>query len=359
MIVSVEKTTWYRTKAFNLALGLLVTAGCLTWAFYVMKGEESPAAVWRQMALAFSTADYWTLPAYWVCLYLFFWLKAWRWRLLLAPMGEYRTMRDLFPPVLIGFAFNNLLPAHLGEFVRVYVFSRQHRKPMTAILSSVVLERIFDMIAILVFLGLGLWFSRDQMQLDEMDPRIQIGIYVFVAGVCLGLAAAFAYLVWTRQFVAIVEWCVNHVRIIPERLRDRLTAMLEAGAQGLASLHSGSLLTSIFINSMLQWFLDGLMIHLALVSFGIEVSFWVSAVVLGISAIGVTVPASPGYFGVVQICFLVALKPYVNDNVAVFSASIYFHVAQWVPVTLIGLFFFMRSGLKVADVRQARQAEFR
>jgi len=301
--MTVEKTAWYRTKAFSLVLGLLVTVGCLAWAFYVMKGDEAPGDVLRKIANAFATADYRTLPLFWLCLFAFYWLKALRWRLLLAPMGRYRTMHDLFGPLLTGFAFNNLLPAHLGEFVRVYVFARQHRQPMTAVFSSVVLERIFDLIAILLFLGLGLWFTRDQMQIDEMDPRIQIGIYVFVAGGCLGLAAAFAYLLWTRQCVAIVGWCLNRIRIVPDKLRDKLTGMLQAGAQGLASLHSRRLLTGIIITSLLQWILDGVMIHIGLRSFGIDVSFWVSAVVLGISAIGIMVPASPGYFGVIQVCY--------------------------------------------------------
>ena len=75
-------------------------------------------------------------------------------------------------------------------------------------------------------------------------------------------------------------------------------------------------------------------------------------ILLGVVAFGVTVPSSPGYFGVIQLCFLVVLKLFVDDHERVFAASIYYHMVQWVPVTLLGLWYFNRSGLKVAEVEE-------
>ena len=93
------------------------------------------------------------------------------------------------------------------------------------------------------------------------------------------------------------------------------------------------------------------MIYVALWSFGIDVQPMAAAIVLGVVAIGVTVPSSPGYFGVVNVCFVVVLKLFLDDDTTVFSASIYYHMAQYIPVTLLGLYFFNRSGLHVADVQ--------
>src|SRR5688572_5401141 len=113
-----EATTrpWFRSKWFNLGLGQFVTFTCLGYALYVMADGQPLGLVLRQIGDAFSLANYFTLLPIWGLLFGFYWLKAWRWRILLAPLGSYPTS-CLFPPTVIGFAFNNILPAHLGEFV--------------------------------------------------------------------------------------------------------------------------------------------------------------------------------------------------------------------------------------------------
>ena len=353
--VSNQSKPFYKSKWFNLTLGILVTAGCLWWAFQQMlvgdDGQKKSAAeVFSKIAAAFKDADYRSLPLMLLCLSLFYWLKTIRWRFLLAPLGTFRPLRDLFPPTIVGFAFNNVLPAHLGEFVRVFVFSRQSRLPRTAVLSSIVLERIFDVIAILTILMTGLLL----VDAAQIDPKIVRSAKIFAGLVCLGLICAAIYLIWTKPVVALVERCLGFFPFIPAGLRGKIVGLVETGAEGLASLRSGKLLAGIMTTSFLQWFLNGLTIHLALWAFGIKVSPTVSAIVLGATAIGVTVPASPGYF--IQICFLLVLKQFVPGREEdIFAASIYYHMLQWIPVTFVGMFFFLRAGYKVGDVQE--QAE--
>lgn len=309
------------------------------------------AVVLRQIGNAFAEADYITLLPMWGLLFGFYWLKAWRWRMLLAPLGNFPTSR-LFPPTMIGFAFNNVLPAHLGEFVRVFVFARQSGLPKTAVLTTVAVERVFDVVAILFFLGLGLAF------VPNLDPQVKQGAIGFAAFALLGLLGAAAYLAWPRQFVMIFEAVLVRIPLLPEGWRAELCRLVETGASGLASLKSGPLLAGILITSLLQWALNGLIIHLALWSFGIHVSLLVSFVVLGVVAVGVTVPSSPGYFGVIQFCFLIVLMLFVPDRKpAVMAASIYYHMAGWIPVTLLGMIYFIRSGLHVADIEHEAEGE--
>ena len=342
---------WYKSKAFNLTLGLIVTAAALWWAWLEMSRGKEAGEVWSQIGSAFKQANYISLPFMWIALFVFYWLKAWRWRLLLARMGDFMPMRDLFPPIMIGFGFNNLLPAHLGEFVRVYVFSREQNIPQPAALSTVVLERVFDIIAILLFLGLGLTF------VPGIDPSVRKSAFFFAAFVGVVLAGSAAFLAWTKPMLALVEKCLDLVPGIPGGLKTKVTGLLETAAEGLSSLRSGPLVTGILLTSIGQWALNGILIHLSLWSFGIHVSPLVSAIVLGVTAFGVTVPSSPGYFGVIQLCFLLVLKLFVSDDERVFAASIYYHMAQWIPVTAIGLMFFLRSGLKVSDVEQESERE--
>jgi glycosyltransferase 2 family protein len=342
---------WFRSKWFNLVLGLAVTCACLIYALYVMAEGQPIGIVLQQIGSAFAQANYVTLLPMWGLLFAFYWLKAWRWRMLLAPLGSFPTSR-LFPPTLIGFAFNNVLPAHLGEFVRVFVFARQSGLPKTAVLTTVAVERVFDGVAILFFLGLGLLFVPD------VGPQVRQGAIVFAAVALVGLLGAAAYLSWPGQFVAVFENVLARIPLLPEGWRAEVCRLVETGASGLASLKSGPLLVGILVTSFVQWGFNSLLIHLSLWSFGIHVSLLVSFVLLGIVALGVTVPSSPGYFGVIQVCFLIVLMLFVPDRKpAVMAASIYYHMVQWIPVTLLGMLYFLRSGLHVADIEHEAEPE--
>lgn len=350
------RKAFYRTRGFNLTIGILVTVACFWWAFEQMlkgsDGRKTPAQVFGEIGGAFRTANYLTLPLMWACLALFYWLKALRWRYLLTPIGEYSASRELLPSTLIGFAFNNVLPAHLGEFVRVFVFSRQSGIPKTAVLTTIVLERLFDVVAILGFLLFGLFL----IDTSGLDSRIVLSAWIFGGLVCAGLLVAAGYLIWTHPVVTCIERILDRLTFLPDSVKTKLAEIMEAGEQGLSSLRSVRLFVGIIWTSAGQWFLNGTLIWLSLKAFDIQVTPAVAAIVLAATAFGVTVPSSPGYFGVVQLCFMAVLKLFTESSRSViFSASIYYQMSQWVPVTLIGMFFFLKQGYSVADVESAKE----
>ncbi|MBX3441003.1 MAG: flippase-like domain-containing protein [Planctomyces sp.] len=333
----------------KIAAGFGVSAFCLWWSAREMLGN--PEESLPRIARAFQTANYWLLLPTWFALALFYWLKAWRWRLLLAPLGRFDPARELVPPTMIGFAFNNLLPAHLGDFVRVFVFARRHRLPKAAVLSTVILERVFDVLAIVSFFGLGLFF------VTGLDPLLKRTALIGGAAAAAMTLGAAAFVAWTDPFVRLAESILTRLPFVPPGLRAKFFELLESGARGLSALHQPALLIGIVALSLAQWALNGWMMHLALVSCGVQVSLWVACVLLGAVAFAVTVPSSPGYVGVIQLCFMSVLKLFTDDKEAVFAASVLYHLAQYIPVTLIGLYYFGRTGLKVSDVRQQAESE--
>lgn len=322
----------------SLAIGVAVSLVCLWWA---LRGLLNDPTALQQIREAFRTADYRLLLPYWFGLFFFYWLKSWRWRMLLRPMGDFRPLADLFPPILIGFAFNNVLPAHLGEFYRVLVFSRRHRLRYTSVLSTVVLERVFDILAIVAFLACGLFF------VQGLGPSVRQSALVFGAAATAIVVGAVAFVTWTGPFVRVFEWGLSFFVFVPAAFREKICRLLETAAAGLTSLHNPALVVGIVITSLAQWAINGWLIHLSLASFGIHVSLWVSCIVLGVVAFGVTIPSSPGYFGVIQFCFMSVLTVLgVDDRAAILGASIFFQMAQYIPVTLLGMWFYLRSRLQ-------------
>jgi glycosyltransferase 2 family protein len=319
---------------------LAVTFGCLAYAFWGLN--------FGQIRQAFRQANFFTLPLMFAALAGFFWLKAIRWRLLLTPLRRFRT-REVFPALMIGFMGNNLLPAHLGEFVRIYVLGRDYRLSKTAIFSSVVLERVLDVIAILLLLGISLLTVRG---LPQEFARASL----WIAGVTVcGSVALVCYLIWTDRVVRIAEAVLRRVPLLPARLANKLVEMLRAGAEGLHAIRSPKLLWSIAATSVIHWSLNGAMVLIALWSFGQKVPPLASFFVVGVIAFGVTVPSSPGFFGVIQLCFWLAVEPFGVPKAAALAASIYYHLCQYVPVTLVGLYYLNRAGLKLGQVESAAE----
>ncbi|WP_437205524.1 lysylphosphatidylglycerol synthase transmembrane domain-containing protein [Planctomicrobium sp. SH664] len=340
---------FYQSKAFQLSLGLLISAFCMWWAIRPILNE--PGGV-KNMVHAFRTADYRTFPLMLIVLFLFYLLKAWRWRLMLLPVGQFRPYRDLFPPIMIGFSMNNVLPARLGEFIRCFVFSRQQRVPIPVSLTSVALERIFDGMTIVTYLAIGLLFIKG------VEPAIEKAAIGFAIMALIAVAGGLAYVLWTVPFLNLLRRILARMKFIPTSFSHKLIGVLESSAQGLGSLKNVRLLAGILVISAVKWALNGSLIWLSLWSFGIVVSPVVAMVLLAVIAFAVAVPAGPGFFGVIQACFLTlpTLAGRKLDGSAVFAASIYFHLSQYIPVTLVGLYYFVRSGVELGQVQSTAEA---
>lgn len=323
-----------KSKLIKLTLGVLVTIICLTAAVWGIDLEE--------VKESFLHAHFWTLPILLAFLFLFYWLKAIRWRMILEPIKKL-SVSQVTPSMMIGFMGNNILPAHLGEFLRVFVLSKQFQIPKTTVLSTLVLERLFDVIAILCFLGASVYFA------PSLPEEYRTGSIILAIGTVAALMLLASYLIWTDAVIEMFRKIFSYLRFLPEKLTHLVLEMMKSGAHGMISMKNRRLTFGIIWTSFAQWIFNGLGILVALWSFDIEVTPLAAFVVLGITAIGVTVPSTPGFFGVTQLCFWISLQPFGASKADAFAASVYYQITQYIPVTLIGLYFSHREGLKLTD----------
>ncbi|MFM8479204.1 MAG: lysylphosphatidylglycerol synthase transmembrane domain-containing protein [Planctomycetaceae bacterium] len=325
-----------------ILLGLAVSAGAMAWSMRNVRLSELKAGVLG--------ADYRTLPLLLVQLLVFYWLKALRWKWLLNPTIRLTTA-ELFRPVIIGFAANSILPAHLGEFVRVYVVNRKHGVPSGTVLSTIVLERILDVIAILLLFGMGLLYA------PSMPEEYRKGAVIF-AGLASGVVlAAAVYLIWTDGFIRMTEKTLSFVPFLPGSLTGKLLDLLRQGAAGLHAMKSWRTILLAMLNSLAQWTLNGLSAVLALRAFQVDVDFSTGLILTGITAFGVMIPAAPGYFGVIQLCFEAAMQAQQLQPPAalVFGASVYSQMVGMIPVLLLGFWFLYRDHLSLSGLQQAAE----
>ena len=126
--------------------------------YYVFRGWDLGDVVDR-----FKSVNY-----YWVLLSVFLSiishvLRAYRWNLLLEPVGYYSlsTYRT-FKAVMIGY-ITNLVAPRLGEITRCGVLKRTDGVNMSASIGTVVAERLFDFLGLLSLIVLALTLEFDRL----------------------------------------------------------------------------------------------------------------------------------------------------------------------------------------------------
>ncbi|MBX2823688.1 MAG: flippase-like domain-containing protein [Gammaproteobacteria bacterium] len=280
------------------------------------------------MAAAFSRASLWPLIPMFVCLIGFYWLKALRWSVVLSPTHVI-SGPALVPAMMVGAAGNNLLPAHMGELVRVYFAGHKFNVPKSTVLASLVVERLFDFLTVLVLLAIAFLLG------EFSDHLFAAGAFLFcVASVAaIGCFLLVLYTVWFEQLVR------ERLPFLSESLRHAIAKQLVLLADGLIALRSSHLYLNVIINSLAQWLLMAGCIYCALIAFDIDANFYRAIVVLGLTVAGLTLPSSPGFFGTIEYCFVLGLAAAGVDANTALSAAIYYHLPAWVVVTLAGLYF--------------------
>lgn len=282
----------------------------------------------------------WLFPAT-ALTFLSFYLRAHRWRYLLESI-KWITLSSSFSATMIGFMANNLLPARLGEFVRAYVIGRREAISRSASFATIVVERLFDgftlvlcLVAPLPLISAPRWI--------KVGGATAFGVYVVALGMLLFLK--------TRTDVA-TKGVEVVLRRLPGGLSDTLKGVLSGFTEGLATLSKGPHLGRIVSLSLLVWIAATLAIYCVFEAFALNLPIYAAFLLQGILALGVMIPSSPGYVGTIQLGCVMGLALFgVSKDVAL-SLSLVFHISQFVPITLIGLFYLWREHWSLAELSQ-------
>ena len=324
-----------RKHLIHLVIGTLVTVGCLYWAVKDIN--------WGEVGSSFSRARYSTIPFYLLLLFAFYWLKALRWTILLAPVKAIPPSQ-LGGPMMVGFMGNNVLPAHLGELFRVLLVAREQRVSFAGVFSSVAIERLFDIFAVLLLVAVGLVGVRDLPASFEKSFQA-VGLMAVIA--VIGLVAG---LIWLKHAIALAKAMIVRLPVAAMR-KDQLQRMVDSAAVATGAVKDGNLLVMVVVNSLVQWSCNCVMIYISLWSFGIQVPLTATFILLGVLVFAVTIPSTPGFFGAIQLAFVKTLALFGVAESDAFAASIYYHLLQYLAVTGVGLVCLWRSGATLTGLQ--------
>jgi hypothetical protein len=325
-------------KVLQLSAALMISIIALYFALRHVTISRLGHVIWK--------GHYgWFLPATGVLLAIYA-LRAFFWRQTLSVTRKV-SYGHLYSSVVVGNMANNLLPFRGGEMVRALYTRKIERLPLPLLLSTIFVERLFDLLSLSLLLFLFLTTGGQpvgQRSLWIMSGAL--GLFLFLYALVQGREKVLRFL---DNFV--LPLARGH------RFAVRPLKLLEEVLHGLSSIASPVLLLRLFLTSLSIWFLTLLFTWLCLITFDITKSpVEVTLAFLVFTNLALLVPSSPGGIGVLQLAAVYALKPY---HVSVDRAIALSLVCQFLTIAvtgILGYIFISRSHLSLSQMRsQARE----
>lgn len=321
-----------RSRTFQVSISILLAVGLLFFFLKEVRLEEIREAIagaspeWLLAALVLSLAS--------------FVVRAIRWMWILRPVGRVPFF-PAFRATAVGFAANNL-PAKAGEVIRPALLARDRRLPFSALLASILLERVFDGAAVLFFFLLAAWLGHPE---SGAPGLIAVPAAILVALLLLVLFAVFRR-PQTERFFERVS------RRLPARLSGRIRGFAVTFLDGFGSLKDPKLLLLVSGGSLVLWLVINVQVATVLEAFHLDLPLPASFVVTTAAVLGLAVP-TPGGLGSYQAMVQYALLRFYAVSAGPASGvAILAWALSFVPITLIGLLL-----LVVAPVRRGAPGE--
>lgn len=328
---------------WRAGLGVVVSAALLWLALRSVSIADVVAAL--------RDADPWRFVLCAVVATCIFPLRAIRWRSILAPVAGDLPFGPLWRSTAIGMMVNNLVPARAGEVARAFALTREvPRVPFTTALASLAVDRIFDAIVLL-----GLMFGAMLSPAFPSGARIA-GLTVpqfasvGMTGVIALLAVSWLAVLMPARVIGIVR-AVTH-RIAP-RLEPKLVAIAEQGLGGLAVLRDGRRFALVLWWAVAHWLVHALALWIGFQAVGVAAPFSAALFLQGVLGFAVALPSTPGFVGVFEYAAAKGLAVYAVSETLALSWAFGYHALSFIPITLFGLVYLVRLGVKLGDIQGA------
>lgn len=258
-------------------------------------------------------------------------IRAIRWIWLLKPVADRNiSLWNSFYGVIIGYAVNVVIPRG-GEVARLVAISKMEKLPWAAVLPTMFIDRILDLVALVVLIGISLTML-PQSVIDANSWLVPGGIAMLVVSVvALGLLPkTHSIISWFTRIDAVDK-------MLPEQIKEKLGELSKQFDKGTKSLLDPVAYPIIGGFTALMWFCYGLAFYFMLFAFHIQDKVGVknTLITLTIGSAGnlVPTPGSVGSFHVLVKETLV-MTSQIDMNLALAYATV-LHIMSYIVSTCV------------------------
>ena len=288
--------------------------------------------------------------AFFIGLCLQYFIRSYRWGLLLKPHKKKIPLFTLYNYTVIGFLINILLPGRLGEPARGILLANEEKISRSSGLASIVLERLIDAFMIILLFLTSLFFVKDNDSkfLGELKNAAYIAIPIIV------FVFVLFYLLNTEKAFHWVEKAVHFFsKFVPARIRERAVSFminfiknlrLKLGAWDLVKLIFASIWVWLFYVPFYWLLMKGF-------EFGARVNLVDTIPYFGIIVLAASVP-TPGMAGSLDAASRLGLEKLYNvetNQAAAYTLLVHFLIIA--AVVIPGLVALWTKGLDLKTIK--------
>ena len=352
-------------KKARFWIGILISIIALAFAFRQVDFAKVLAAM--------AGVNYWLLAVSLVPLLLFLILRGIRWRLLFYPQQGLRLL-NLVAVINIGYLLSNIFPARLGDVARAYLIGDTEDVSRASAFSTVIAERVLDALCavggffvVLPFADLPEWMVRSGL---VVGVAALVAVVLFVVLVrrrewSLRLVdRILRALHWpdhetmTRFWARLAERTrLGFLARLPWADRAELGKMAGSLIDGFSGITTPRLGLPLLFWSVLIWAVISAYYWIVLLAFEPGQPYVAGVAVTSITALGMTIPSSPGYIGVFEFLTRETMVLFgMAPNVALGYALVA-HAFVYVVLCLLGLASMVQQNITYAEIQERISTE--
>ncbi|MDD1702966.1 MAG: flippase-like domain-containing protein [Methanoregula sp.] len=285
------------------------------------------------------------VPEYFVVGILFcllaWWLRGWRYHRILLGLNYKVRVAVSTACVFVSQTVNLVVPARLGDFVRIFILKHDYKTTYSEGISSIVVERVFDIITVALLGAVSLFFV------------LNVPSWFYTV-IIVPLAIGFAFLIFLI-FVGKLTTTNKYFRYI--------LTMLDEIRRASLTLRS---IVILGVSSVIIWMLDILVCYSVVTMFEQQIPFAVIVLAIVIGNLVKAVPITPGGIGTYElavaatfeiagvapaIAFLIAVIDHLIKNLVTLVGGIIsiYYLGDWVIPTIKSAINAKLNGGKTPD----------
>jgi len=291
---------------------------------------------------ALAQIDYAWLAVAMAFYFVVLWLKVTRWWLMFHP--HLLRKRKVLSALCIGYLFNAVMPARLGELVRTYVLGELEGVSKAFVLSTIVVEKILDVLMVLLLLVC-------------LFPLMTFPAWVRTSGATVGVLFLVLFglvLALTQQREYLLSQLSSVLGCLPETTGRAILKHLDSAIRGLDILRGRDLAIKLWGLSLVAWLLNTPFVMALLFALHIPVPYTAAVFVLCVTSLGMTVPSSPGYLGTFHYLVVVSLSLFGVGREPATSFAIVLHLCTFLPISLLGVMLMWHENYSLGRLSTAK-----
>lgn len=321
-------------QRIGLILGTVISAFCLV---LVARGVQLAEII---QALKETSLGYLALAL--LTYVISVWIRAYRWQLLFYPHQKQVRINKLTSVILIGQMINIWLFTRVGDLARAYLIGEIEGVSKAGAFGTIVLEKSFDSLLLLLLLGLLALFM-------PLPGWLQMSSILLSGALALLLFILLIAAQYRERIIALGNYLIHKV---PRLGSLDLSRRLIAAGDSLEPLRRMDVNLKLLGWSALFWVISALTNQFTLQAMGIAVPWYVSFFLLVVFQVGGIIPASPGRFGVYHYLAVEALALFNVPRGLALSFAILLHFITYVLMSVAGAWCLWKENYDLQHVIQ-------